>query len=513
MKKWLKGYIVFAVVLLLVISGCGNSKSGGNVGSTIGTTKNQLVIGLDDDPPQLDPQMSSAAVDRQVFQSLFNTLVGIDSNGKIIPELATSWNISKDGKTYTFNLHKNVTFQDGTPFNADAVKFNFDRELNPKFGSPRLSEIGSISQVKVINPYTVQLILKQPYAPLLAILTDRSGMMLSPTAVKKEGANFSNHPVGTGPFEFVSRVKQDNITLKAFKNYWGPKPKVQTVVYRPYTDGTVRLTNLTSGTVDLVNMIDYKDINSVKKNPNLKVSEKPAIGFQGLILNVNKAPLNNVKVRQAINLAIDRKAITQVIFHNYVTPATTMLPVSSWAHDSSIKLPSGDMTVPKQLIQQSGEKNIQFTLKIPAGSAQNQQLGQMIQSMLKKIGITVKLEQVEFGTMIQQGISHNFDAIDLGWSGRIDPDGTIYSWLITKGSNNDMGYSNPNVDKWLNEARTVESQSTRQQLYDKVQQQVWNDAPYIPLYYPDDYKVMKKNVEGFIHYPDTMIRPDTIYFK
>jgi ABC-type dipeptide transport system, periplasmic component len=514
MKKAVKSYLIFAVVLILVItSGCGNNKASSSSGTPAGTTKNQLVIGLDDDPPQLDPQMSSAAVDRQVFQSIYNKLVNIDPKGKIIPELATSWTISKDGKTYTFNLRNNVKFQDGTPFNAAAVKFNFDRELNPKFGSPRLSEVGSISQVKVTSPNQVKLLLKQPYSPLLSILTDRAGMMLSPTAVKKEGANFSNHPVGTGPYEFVSRVKQDHITLKAFKNYWGTKPKVQNIVYRPFTDGTVRLTNLTSGNVDMVNLIDYKDIDSVKKNSNLKLYEKPAIGFQGLILNVNKAPLNNVKVRQAINLAVDRQAIAKVIFHNYVTPATTMLPVSSWAHNSNIKLPSTDLTVPKKLIQQSGEKNIHFTLKIPAGSSQNQQLGQMVQSMLKKIGVTVKLEQVEFGAMIQQGISHNFDAIDLGWSGRIDPDGTIYSWLVTKGANNDMGYSNPNVDKWLNQARAVESQSVRKQLYDKVQEQVWNDAPYIALYYPNDYKVTKKNVFGFVPYPDTMIRPGTVYFK
>ncbi|RYL95140.1 ABC transporter substrate-binding protein [Sporolactobacillus sp. THM7-4] len=503
-------FIVLIILILTVTAGC--STSGSKTQSQSQSDK-QLVIGLDDDPPQLDPQKSSAAVDRQVFQSIFNTLVDIDKNGKIIPELATSWNISKDGKTYTFNLRKNVKFQDGTAFNADAVKFNFERELNQKFGSPRLSEIGLISQVKVTNPYQVQLVLKQPFSPLLSILTDRSGMMLSPAAVKKEGAGFSNHPVGTGPYKFENRVKQDHITVTAFKDYWGKKPKVQTIVYHPYTDGNVRLTNLTSGSVDLVNTIDYKDINQVKKNPNLKVSEKAAIGFQGLTLNVKRAPLNNVKIRQAINLAIDRNAIARVIFHNGVTPANGPIPTGSWAHDSSIKVPAGDTNVARKLVADSGLKNVQFTLKIPAGSSQNQQLGQMIQSMLKKAGITVKLEQVEFGTMIQQGIDHNFDAINLGWSGRIDPDGTIYSWFATNGSNNDMGYSNPKVDQWLNQARTISARPERAQIYHKVAQQLWKDAPYIALYYPNDFKVMKKNVSGFQHYPDTMIRPESIYFK
>ncbi|MFT8311831.1 MAG: ABC transporter substrate-binding protein [Sporolactobacillus sp.] len=513
MKSKIRVYLLCMVISLLVITtGCGGNKNS-NTTTSSNVGSNQLVIGLDNDPPQLDPQKSSAAVDRQVFQSIYNTLVDIDTNGKIIPELATSWKITNGGKTYTFSLRKGVKFQDGTAFNADAVKFNLDRELNPKFASPRLSEIGSITDVKVLSPYKVQLTLKQPFSPLLSILTDRSGMMLSPTAVKKEGANFSNHPVGTGPYSFVERVKQDHITVKAFKDYWGTKPKTQTIVYHPYADGNVRLTNLTSGNVDLVNTIDYKDIDRVKKDSNLKIDKKAAIGFQGIVLNVHRAPLNNVKIRQAINYAIDRESIAKVIFHNYVTPATSPLPVSSWAHDSSLKQTTADVAAAKKLIKESGLKNVTFTLKIPSGSSQNQQLGQMVQSMLKKVGINVKLEMVEFGTMIQQGTEHNFDAINLGWSGRLDPDGTIYSWFVTNGGNNDMGYSNANVDKWLNEARTVESQTERTQLYHKISQQLWNDAPYISLYYPDDYKAMKKAVQGFQHYPDTMIRPETISLK
>ncbi|WKB35485.1 ABC transporter substrate-binding protein [Terrilactibacillus sp. S3-3] len=161
-------------------------------------------------------------------------------------------------------MRKNVKFQDGTIFDAKAVKFNLERELNPKFASPRISEIGVIKNVKILDKYKVQFQLKQPYSPLLTILTDRSGMMLSPTAIKKEGANFSNHPVGTGPYQFVERVKQDHITVKVFEGYWGKKPKVQTILYHPYADGNVRLTNLSSGNVDLVNTIDYKDIDQIK---------------------------------------------------------------------------------------------------------------------------------------------------------------------------------------------------------------------------------------------------------
>jgi len=509
---------MFFVIILVFTTACSSQSSSDESSKASDkpaparTDKNKLVIGLDSDPPQMDPHLSTAAVDRQVFQSIFNTLVDVDKNLNFVPELATSWKISDDGKTYTFKLRQGVVFHDGTPFNAEAVKFNFERMLDPKFGSPRLSEINLIDNVKVIDDYTVEIHLKEPYSPFLSVLSDRAGMMVSPTAVKKEGKDFSNHPVGTGPYKFVSHVKQGDLVVERFDKYWGNKPKIKTVVYKPFTDGNTRITNLISGNVDIVNQFDYKDIDRVKKASNVKMDVTESLGFQGLQLNTKVAPFDNKKVRQAVNVAIDRQAIAKVVFHNGVTPGNSPFPGSSWAHLDDFKVPKADVEKAKQLLQESGVTQPSFTLKI-ASSPQTQQLAQMIQSMLQQVGFKVKIEMVEFGTLLEQTDNGDFQAATVGWSGRVDPDGNAYAWFSTGGTLNYMQYSNPKIDQLLKQARTISDQNQRKQLYDQVTKILWDDAPYIFLYYPKDYKAMKSDLNGFVHVPDTMIRTEGLSFK
>lgn len=525
MKSIAKRSVLFLFIFVVILGGCGSSSSSGSEGHSktsssasgkVSTSGNKdphtLIIGLDDDPPQLDPAKSQAAVDRQVYQSLYNTLVGLNQDLKFEPELAKSWDITNGGKTYTFHLRHDVKFQDGTKFNAKAVKFNFDRMLDPDTHSPRQSDIKVIKNVKVVDPYTIQIQLKKPYSPFLAVLTDRAGMMVSPTAVKKEGKNFSNHPVGTGPYKFVNRVQQDHIKLTRFDGYWGDKPSIKNVVYKPFPDGNVRVKNLLYGNVDIVNQIPFKDIDKLKSSSNVKLSVKPALGFQGIMLNTDAAPFNNKKVRQAINLIVNRQAIAKVVFHNGVTPATSPFPPSSWAHPGDLKVPKPNLKKAKQLIQESGLSNIHFTLKVEP-KPEEKQLGQMLQSMLGQIGIKVKLEMVEFGALLEQMKKGNYQAIRIGWSGRTDPDGNVFTWFASKGSLNDMGYSNPKLDKLLKQARTTSDRGKRKQLYDKVAHILWEDVPYVFLYYPKDYKVMKNHLKGFIHMPTKMIRTAPLHFK
>jgi peptide/nickel transport system substrate-binding protein len=510
---------LFIAVIFIFTTACsGQSSSDGATAkkadkpAAARTNKDKLIIGLDSDPPQMDPHLSTAAVDRQVFHSIYNTLVDIDKDLKFVPQLATSWDISPDGKTYTFKLRKDVLFQDGTPFNADAVKFNFNRMLDPTFGSPRLSEINLIDDVKVVDDYTVQIHLKQPYSPFLAVLTDRAGMMVSPTAVKKEGKDFSNHPVGTGPYKFVKHVKQGELVVERFDKYWGTKPQIKTIVYKPFPDGNTRITNLISGDMDMVNTFDYKDVKRVKDASNVKMSSTQALGFQGMQLNTQTAPFNNKKVRQAMNLAIDRAAIAKVVFYGGVTPANSPFPQSSWAHSDDFKVQPANVEKAKQLLKESGVSDTSFTLKITP-TPQEKQLAQMLQSMLQQVGFKMKIEMVEFGTLLEQTDNGDFQAARIGWSGRTDPDGNAYSWFTTKGALNYMKYSNPEVDQLLTQARTISDQAQRKDLYDKTTKILWDDAPYIFLYYPKDYKAMKNDVEGYVHVPDTMIRTEGLSFK
>ncbi|HET7627037.1 MAG TPA: ABC transporter substrate-binding protein [Bacillales bacterium] len=518
--------MVMLLALVIVLAGCGsqsgNNNASGKSDNTNGSKAGQaatkkenrdtLVIGLDDDPPQLDPHKSTAAVDRQVFQSLYNTLVDLDENLEFVPELAKSWEITNGGKTYVFNLQEGVKFHDGTPFNAEAVKFNFERMLDPKLGSPRKSEINLVEAVKVVDEYKIEIDLKQPYSPFLAVLSDRAGMMVSPTAVKEKGKDFSNAPVGTGPYKFVERVQQDHVKLTRFDGYWREKPAIKNVVYKPFPDGNTRVTNIISGNLDMLNRIPTNKLEKLKSSPNIKVSEKAGLGFQGLMLNMNKAPFDNKKVRKAVNIALDREAIAKVVFAGGVTPAVSPFPPSSWANPEALEIPKADPAKAKQLLQEAGVSNVNFTLKITPKPLEKK-IGQMIQSMLGAAGIQVKIEMVEFGTMLEQMRNGDYQALRIGWSGRADPDGNSYVWFSTNGSLNEMGYSNENVDQWLSEARTTSDQEKRAELYGKVSQALWEDVPYVFLYHPKNFITMKKYVEGFHHVPDGMIRTETISFK
>ncbi|WP_060206579.1 ABC transporter substrate-binding protein [Sporosarcina koreensis] len=518
--KSFKGWslVAFTLTILLIVSGCSDSASGDSTremgdksGRGSGNGKDKLVIGLDDDPPQLDPHLSSTAVDRQVLHSLFDKLVDIDEDMNIVPKLAKDWDISDDNQTYTFYLQEGVVFHDGTPFNAEAVKFNFDRMLDPAMGSPRYGEVEQVEQVNVIDELTVEVQLKTPFSPFLGDLTDRAGMMLSPTAVKESGEDFSRHPVGTGPYQFVERELQSHIKVSRFDEYWGEPAIIKDVLYKPYTDENIRLTNLISGDVDMITVVGFKDIKKIEGNSAVKLSAKEGRGFLGLHLNPAKAPFNNKDFREAINIAIDRQAITNVVYHGAALPAVSAFPPASWAHNPSLEVPKGDLTKAKSLLEKSGIKDPSFTIKVKPVET-DKQMAEMVQSMLQEIGVTVNVEMQEIGSLLSSAIAGDYEALYLGWDGRTDPDGSVSRFFMSNGYNNYAKVNNPEIDKLLTDARVSLDQEERKKIYQRFSEVVFDEANYIFLVHIDENKAMKTNVNGFIHYPDGMIRPDRIYF-
>src|SRR5579875_3405489 len=246
--------ITAAAVMLMglgALTACGTDSGSNANNSTTGAvasaSSSTLNIGLSADPPTLDPSLSSALVDRQVMMNVYDTLFQLTPDNKIAPDLVKSYEESSDGKTYTLHLQKGVNFQDGTPFNAAAVKFNIERDQQKT--SARHSQLSAIASIDTPDDYTVVLHLKHQFSPLLATFTGRSGMMVSPTAVQKEGSNYANSPVGTGPYEFKERVKGDHITLIKNPHYWGSEPHIATVIYKVFTDENVEVTNLENGAI------------------------------------------------------------------------------------------------------------------------------------------------------------------------------------------------------------------------------------------------------------------------
>jgi peptide/nickel transport system substrate-binding protein len=477
-----------------------------------------LRVGLDADPPNLDPHRSNAAVDRQVFQSLFDKLVDLDQDLKIVPMLATSWTISPDGKTVSFKLRQGVKFQDGTPFDANAVKFNFDRMQDPKFPSVRRSEIQSVQKVTVVDPSTVSLALEKPYSPLLYTLTDRAGMMVSPAEAQKAGVNFAQHPVGTGPFRFVEKIPQDHTTLERNPDYWMKGvPSIDRIIFRPFPDDNARVANLKSGDLDIINLVPLPQVkqltqDAAKPGARFKLLERGAFSWQGIWLNVTKPPFDNKLLRQAFNAAIDRNVIANAVLQGAAYPAYSFFPNGTPAYDPTWKIPPRNIQLAKEKLQAAGRPNgFEFSLLIVPGEIA-QAIGQAVQSMAADAGIQVKLQIVEFGTMLQQTDALQHQAALLGWSGRPDPDGDIYAFVVESGIGafNDAGYKDPRVQQLLDASRLLSDMNQRRRAYREVTQILADDLPYIWLYFPKEYKLVSTRVQGFVQVPDGMVRFRTV---
>src|ERR1700684_352236 len=279
-----------------------------------------LRIGLAEDPDVLDPTLARTYVGRMVFSAFCDKLFDIDEKLNIVPQLALSHETSADGKEMTIKLRGGVKFQDGEPFDAEAAKFSLERHLTMP-GSFRKPELAALDHVDIVDPLTIKLVLKAPYSPLIAQLTDRAGMMLSPKAAKAEGDKFGLHPVCAGPYKFVERVQQDRIVFEKFADYWNKdNVHIDRIVYLPLVDATVRLANLKSGGLDLIERLLATDIKAVQADPKLKLSSAIELGYQGVTLNIGKdkakGPLSqSAKVRKALDLSIDRDAVKQVVIH------------------------------------------------------------------------------------------------------------------------------------------------------------------------------------------------------
>ncbi len=470
-----------------------------------------LKIGLADDADALDPDQGRTFVGRIVFAAMCDKLVDITPELDIIPQLATDWSWSDDGKTLTMNLREGVKFQDGTPFNAEAVVSNIDRSQNlPE--SRRKSELTSVESVDATGDYQVEFHLANPDATLLAQFADRSGMMMSPTAFKDAGAAFSEHPVCAGPYSFKSRVQQDRIVLEKFPDYWdADNYHFDTVTYLPIPDATVRLANLRSGDLDLIERVAATDAQSVKDDDSLTYAQAVSLGYQGITVNTDNGaaadnPFGNEKLlRQAFSLAIDRAALNQVVFNGAFAVGNQPFPPTSPWYNKNDPVPERDIDKAKSLMQQAGVDKVDVELTIP-NAPESQQIGQVIQSMVAEAGFNVSLKATEFATMLSEQTAGNYQADLVGWSGRVDPDGNIHEFVTCDGGINDSKYCNPKVDELLNNARTSTDTATRKKDYDAAEEILAEDLPIIYLYHQTWIWALDKSVKGFVPYPDGMIR-------
>ncbi len=467
-----------------------------------------LRIGLQEDPDILDPHEARTFVGRIVFNALCDKLVDSNEKLEIVPQLATSWTYSDDGKSITMKLRSGVTFHDGTPFDAAAVKANIERAKTSKT-SRRKSELKSVTAVEVVDPTTVVFKLSAPDATLLAQLSDRAGMMLSPkTFDKPVGPN----PVCSGPYKFVERVQNDRIVLERFANYWDKgRYHFDKVTYRIIPDTTVRLANLRSGQLDMIERLAASDVKSAKADAALKVHTVVGLGYQGITINNNNGPRANTplakdkRVRQALSLAIDREALTQVVFEGLFVPGIQPFPPASPYHDTSYKPPKRDVAKAKALLKEAGVDRLAFEMQV-ANSTVEQQLAQVIQAMAAEAGFDISIKSTEFASMLKAQSAGDYQATRVGWSGRIDPDGNIHQFVTTGGGINDTKFSNATVDTELNAARQVYDSAKRKAHYAAAMAVLREEMPIVYLYHPAWIWALSSRLDGFVPNPDGLIR-------
>jgi peptide/nickel transport system substrate-binding protein len=477
-----------------------------------------LRIGLAEDPDILDPTLGRTYVGRIVFAAFCDKLFDIDEKLNIVPQLALSHETSADGKEVTIKLRPGVKFHDGEPFNAEAAKFSLDRHLTMP-SSFRKPELAALDHVEIVDPLTIRLVLKAPFSPLIAQLTDRAGMMVSPKAAREEGDKFGLHPVCAGPYKFVERVQQDRIVFEKFADYWDKdRIHIDRIVYLPLVDATVRLANLKSGGLDLIERLLATDIKAVQADPKLKLSTAIELGYQGVTLNIGndkaKGPLSqSAKVRQALDLSIDREAINQVVFNGEFKPGNQWVNPDHPYYQKSFPVPGRDVAKAKALLKEAGVTppvNVDFM--VPKG-AETEAVAQVIQSMAAEAGFDMKIRVTEFATSLKQAEAGEYQAFMLAWSGRIDPDGNSYVFLKTGAPQNYSAWSNPAADKALDDARLVTDQAQRKAIYEKLTKLALDEEPILYIFHRRLLIAHTTKLEGYKQMPDGLVRVTGLTLK
>lgn len=469
-------------------------------------------IGLREDPDILDPTLARTYVGRIVFASLCDKLFDIDKDLNIVPQLATGFKWD-DGRTLTISLREGVKFHDGETMDANAVAYSLNRHLTMQ-GSFRRGEINAMDRVEVIDPKTVRIHLKVPFAPFLAQLTDRAGMVVSPKAAEAAGRDFGLRPVCAGPFRFVERVAQDRIVVERFPDYWNAaNVHLQRVIYLPIPDSTVRLANLQSGALELVETIAPTDLPTVRRNPRLHVAMSDELGYQSITFNITngdraRAPISqHAKVRQAFDLAIDRATIVQVVYDGQYTPTAQAVPPSSPYYVKSLVPPSRDVARARALLREAGVATpVPVELTVP-NNPELRQVGEVIQAMAAEAGFEVTIRAMEFASSLQAAQRGDFEAYLVGWSGRTDPDGNLWNFVHTRGAQNDGKYTNPEVDRLLDASRAESDQEKRVAIFEQMYRHyLTEDRARLYLWHRKNIHVYSSRVSGFVPVPDGLIR-------
>jgi peptide/nickel transport system substrate-binding protein len=466
-----------------------------------------LNVGFVDDAKTLDPTYSVQWSERQILFLMFNTLLKTAPDFSLQPELVKSWETENGGKRIVLHLQEGVKFHDGTDFDAAAVKWNLDRRVDEKVKSPQRGQLKVIDTIEIVDKHTVALNLKEPFPPLLSALADRAGFMISPASAEKYGDDLGANPVGTGPFVFKEWTRGSHVTLDRNPNYWEKdQPYLDHVVFSDISSSVVGLQRLMSGELDFVAQLSPQDARLVENNPDIKLAPITRAQWYSLQWHWNEPPFNNAKLRQAIAHSVDRDKINQILFAGKGTISTGPTPPGLWWSPPETKGYEYDVVKAKALLAESGvAPGTELMLSAPSDNLLRQ-VDQLVKEQIEAIGLKVTLVPIAMSEWYSRAVERKINFTPMRWTQRSDPDGLLYILFHSKGYANSTGYSNPEVDRMLDEARTISDPAQRKPLYDKVQALILEDLPYVPIVFTAEFAAMNKLVQGFNWIPDLIPR-------
>lgn len=520
MDRWKARALLAALLLAMVpvLSACA-----GNGAKVVQDAEKTFVFARGGDAVGLDPANVTDGESFYVTRQIFETLVDYTPyNTEPVPGLATRWENSKDGKEWTFFLRKGVKFHDRTPFNALAVKFNFDRwrlKNHPYhdgnfeyYGAMFDGFPGIIQDVQAIDDYTVRFVLRRPHAPFLANLAMPSFALASPAAIERYGKDFLAHPVGTGPFIFVSREKNQKTVLKRNDNYWDMKPALNKIVFRTIPDNAARLMELKAGTVDAMTGLNPCDYPTVKDDPSLQTLLRPSMNVGYLAMNNLRKPFDDPRVRRAVAHAINKKAFVDSFYAGMSKPAKNLMPPSVWGYTDKIEDYAYNPAKARELLAEAGYPN-GFAAALWVSPVarpyipQPREIALAIQADLARVGIKTRIVTYDWETYLAGGKNGEHDLYLSGWVGdNGDPDNFLYVLLgkdnAVKGAASNVSfYQNEEVNNILKRAQTLSGQNRRAALYEEAQRIIHRDVPVVPLVHSMDVVVAKKSVKNLIPHP------------
>lgn len=517
MKKRTKilALVLTAALVAISVAGCGSSASSASSGGSSGSKANDtLIYAQGAEPRGLDPAMVDDGESAKVMSNIYEGLLKYNKDStKVEPCLAKSWDVSPDGLSYTFHLQEGVKFQDGTDFNAEAVKYNIDRQLPPQV-TPDMAYAsfvyGSVKNVEVVDKNTVKINLKEASTPFLNNLAMiMSAPMISPKALKEHNNNVNEAPVGTGPYKFVKWEKDQNIVLVRNDDYWGTKALTKNVIFKFIKDNSARVVALNNGEADMIDGIDATVVKQITDAGN-KIFKAPGMNINYMAYNTSRKPFNDSKLRVAISQAVNVPEMVKSLYQGYAEPATSILPNFMDGYDKSITQVAYNPTAAAQTLKAAGLTSVHiitYTNPRPYNSANGQALAEAIQGYLSKAGVTATIDAYDWTTYKQKVKAGDYDIAFYGWTGdNGDPDNFMYLLAHEDPTMNIAMYKNAEFNKLIAKGIATPTGPNRTAIYTQLEKIAATEAPWLPISHAETLAAYRPNVNGF-YYHMTGITP------